>query len=167
MKESFGSGPVKLLASFFYLGYCPMIPGTMGTLGGAGLFLIIRFLAPGFLPENLGGLNAGYLIFLALFFLAGVYSAGRGEKIWREKDSPRIVIDEAFGFFITLFCVPFSVGVAIAGFILNRVFDITKPFPIRRLEEKVPGGWGVMGDDLLAGIYSNLALRLILLLFGW
>ncbi len=166
MKESFGSSPVKLLASFFYLGYCPVMPGTIGTLGGVVLFLLLRFLAPGFLPEDLGELRAGYLIFLALFFLAGAYSAGRGEKIWREKDSPRIVIDEAFSFFITLFCIPFSAGTAIVGFILNRVFDVAKPFPIRRLEEKVPGGWGVMTDDLLAGIYGNLVLRLILFLFG-
>lgn len=160
-----GPGLVKLLASFFYLGYSPVLPGTLGVLGGACLYFLLRLLAPGFVPDGLEELKVGYGVFLAGFFLAGAYYSGQGEKIWREKDAPCIVIDEAFSFFVTLFCVPFSAGTAAGGFALNRAFDIGKPFPIRWLEGKVPGGWGVMLDDLAAGVYSNLVLRVILLLF--
>ena len=153
---------LKLGAAFFGLGYFPLAPGTAGALGGAGLYLLLRWKG-GVIPEKFSELTPGYLIFLAVFFLIGVYLSTRGEKIWRRPDPAKVVIDEAFSFLITMFCVGYSLPVLAAGFVLNRIFDVLKPFPLRSLE-KLPRGWGIMMDDLGAGVYSNLALRLLLLL---
>ena len=152
---------VRFLAGFFGLGYSPVAPGTVGAAGGVGGSLLLRLLFPGFVPQSWEGLRAGYLIFLAVFFLVGVQVATRAEKEWRQRDDPRIVIDEAFSIFITFLALPVSPALLGAGFILNRVFDVAKPFPTRRLE-KVPAGWGVMLDDLMAGIYSRLALAVLI-----
>ena len=65
----------------------------------------------------------------------------------------------------TLFLIPWTAKSVVAGFFLFRLIDIAKPFPIRRLEEKLPGGWGVVGDDILAGIYANVVLRFVIRLF--
>ena len=152
---------IRFLAGFFGLGYSPLAPGTVGAAGGVGAYLLLRMFFPGFVPGSWDGLRAGYLIFLAVFFLAGVQAASRAEKEWRQRDDPRIVIDEAFSVFITYIALPVTPAILVAGFILNRFFDVAKPFPLRRLE-KVPAGWGVMLDDLLAGIYSRLALAVLI-----
>jgi phosphatidylglycerophosphatase A len=159
-----GSWWVKTFASFFYLGYSKAAPGTFGAAGGLGFYLLLRYLFPGFIPEPGTGVGWEYLLFLAAFFMAGVYLSNQGEKEWRQKDSPRIVIDEAFSIFITFIFLPvYPVLLVVIGFALNRLFDILKPFPTKLLE-KAPGGWGVMLDDLMAGIYSNLALRVVIFL---
>ena len=155
-------GFMKLGATFFGLGYFPLAPGTVGTLGGVGLYLLLRRQSS-LIPESFPEVTAAYLIFLAAFFLIGVYFSSRGEKIWRRRDPSKVVIDEAFSFFITMFCIDYSLLALGVGFILNRVFDVLKPFPLRRLE-KLPRGWGIMIDDLGSGVYSNLVLRLFLLL---
>jgi phosphatidylglycerophosphatase A len=98
------------------------------------------------------------LITLGLFFL-GVYSSGKVEAGWG-KDSYRIVIDEADGMCLTLLFVPVRWPYLLAGLLFFRVFDITKPFYIRRMEN-LNGGWGVMMDDVLAGAYANLLLQLV------
>lgn len=97
------------------------------------------------------------LITLGLFFL-GVYSAGEVEAGWG-KDSHRIVIDEAAGMCLTLLFVPVRWPYLLIGLLLFRVFDIAKPLYIRRMEN-LTGGWGVMMDDVLAGVYANLILQL-------
>jgi phosphatidylglycerophosphatase A len=98
------------------------------------------------------------LITLGLFLL-GVYSSGKVEAGWG-KDSYRIVIDEVAGMCLTLLFVPVRWPYLLAGLLLFRVFDITKPFYIRRMEN-LSGGWGVMMDDILAGAYANLLLQLV------
>ena len=164
-KKHRGSWLIRCLASFFYLGYSPVAPGTIGAAGGLGLYLLLRWYFPGFIPESGSELRWYYLLFLVVFFLLGVYLSTRGEKEWRQKDPSRIVIDEVFSIFITFFCLPVSsILVLVVGFGLNRFFDIYKVFPASRLE-KSPEGWGVMLDDLVAGIYSNVALRFIIILF--
>jgi len=152
---------VKLLAGVFGLGYSPVAPGTVGAAGGVGGLLLLRWAFPGFVPGSWPELSAGYLIFLAVFFLAGVQLSTRAEKEWRQRDDHRIVIDEAFSVFITFLALPVTPLILAAGFILNRVFDVAKPFPIRKLE-RLPAGWGVMADDLMAGIYSRIALGLLI-----
>ncbi len=152
---------IKLLAGVFGLGYSPIAPGTVGAAGGVGGLLLLRVLFPGFVPGSWPELGFGYLIFLAVFFLVGVQAATRAEKEWRQRDDHRIVIDEAFSVFITFLALPVTPVILAAGFVLNRFFDVAKPFPIRKLE-KLPGGWGVMLDDLMAGIYSRIALGLLL-----
>ncbi len=155
---------VKLLAAVFGLGYSPVAPGTVGAAGGVGGLLLLRVLFPGFVPRAWPELGSGYLIFLAVFFLAGVQVSTRAEKEWRQRDDRRIVIDEAFSVFITFLALPVTPVILAAGFVLNRVFDVAKPFPIRKLE-KIPAGWGVMLDDLMAGIYSRIVLGWLLVGF--
>jgi len=91
-----------------------------------------------------------------------VWVSGEAEKLFNEKDSGRIVIDEIAGMSVTLFLVPWTVTSVVMGFLLFRIMDIIKPFPIRRLEHGLSGGWGVVGDDLLAGIYAQVALRVVI-----
>jgi phosphatidylglycerophosphatase A len=91
--------------------------------------------------------------------LLGVYVGNKVEPYWG-KDSYRVVIDEVAGMWVTMLFVPYSLSLMIAGFILFRFFDIVKPLYIRRMEA-FEGGWGVMADDVLAGIYANLILQVI------
>ena len=99
-----------------------------------------------------------YFITLSFF---GIWVSNKATiYFFKEKDSKRIVIDEIIGFLIAMFLIPFEFKFILAAFIIFRVIDILKPFPIRRLE-KLPGGWGVMCDDLLAGVYANLIMQAI------
>ena len=95
-----------------------------------------------------------------LVLAAGTISAGAVEKDWGH-DSNRIVIDEVAGMMITLLFVPVKLQYAVTGFVLFRFFDIAKPLGVKTAE-RLPGGWGVMADDVLAGIYALLLLRLII-----
>jgi len=97
---------------------------------------------------------------LAVFALA-VYSSGGVERATGEKDSRRIVIDEIAGMLVVGFLLPSAPGYWIAGFILFRVFDILKPFPAGWMERNMAGGWGVMLDDTVAGLYANLILQCV------
>ncbi|MBW1676532.1 MAG: phosphatidylglycerophosphatase A [Deltaproteobacteria bacterium] len=143
-----------LLATGCYAGYAPVAPGTFGTLVAIPLCYLLSRL----------GLVHG-ILFLGLFTGFAVWMSGEAEKVFKKKDSGLIVIDEIGGLLVTLFLIPWSVKSVVIGFFLFRLMDIAKPFPIRRLETKLPGGWGVVGDDVLAGIYANVALRLAIRLF--
>lgn len=106
------------------------------------------------------GAETGILIqatLLFLLFFLGVFTATVVEKEWG-KDSNRVVIDEVHGMLMALFLLPFSWKFVLAAFILFRFFDIAKPLGVRKMEN-LPGGWGVMLDDLLAGLYSNVLLQ--------
>ena len=142
---------VVLLATGCYAGYIPIASGTFGTLVGIPLCYFLSMLGP------LGG-----MLFIMVFAGSAVWISGEAEKVFKKKDSGLIVIDEMAGFLVTLFLIPWSAKSVVTGFLLFRLMDITKPFPIRRLEAKLPGGWGVVGDDVLAGIYANVALRVIM-----
>lgn len=87
--------------------------------------------------------------------------ADRAEQIFGKKDCRIIVIDEVVGMFFTMFLLPPDLSYLLSGFLLFRFFDITKPFPARWVDRKMKGGTGVVLDDIVAGIYSNLALRLL------
>lgn len=96
----------------------------------------------------------------AVFVLPAVWIAGRAEAALGRKDAPTIVIDEVAGMLVTLAGVPFSPGAVVAGFVLFRAFDVLKPWPARLIERRLPGGWGVVLDDVAAGVYGNLTLQL-------
>jgi phosphatidylglycerophosphatase A len=98
------------------------------------------------------------LLVISLFLWVG----GEAEKIFNQKDSGCIVIDEIGGMLITFFMVPWSIQNILIGFVLFRVFDIAKPFPIRLIDKRFKGGIGVVMDDIMAGIYANVVLRLFL-----
>ncbi len=139
----------RLIATGFYLGYAPKAPGTAGSLLGLFLFWVVPVTEPVYL---LGG--------IALLFFVGVWAANRIEEETKRKDNQIIVIDEIIGMFITVALFERDLVWLIVGFFLFRLFDIIKPFPAKA-SEKLPHGWGVMMDDVVAGIYSALSLRLI------
>ncbi|MBI5055954.1 MAG: phosphatidylglycerophosphatase A [Nitrospirae bacterium] len=125
----------------------PYAPGTFGS--AAGLILAILFR-----PDDT------QLIIMALsVFFIGLYTSHQTEKSLG-KDSGHIVIDELCGYFVSVLFVPKSVGYFIAAFVLFRAFDILKPPPVRNVERLVPGGAGIMLDDVLAGIYTNACLQM-------
>lgn len=139
---------VKLITSFFYLGHSSFMPGTIGSLGGLMVY---------FLVMNNDILYAFTILFL---FVLGVIFAGEAEKIYKHKDANMIVIDEACGMLLALFFVPISLFSVVLGFFLFRIFDILKPPPAKRME-KLTGSLGIMFDDIVAAIYTNLILQII------
>jgi len=146
---------IKLSAAGFGIGFVPFAPGTAGTLAGIPLFFILSSFS-----------WYGYLFLLACFTGAAVYLAGAAEVLFGKKDPPCIVIDEIAGFLWTMLWVSSTLVHVLLGFILFRAFDIIKPFPVRSFQDKLPGGYGIVGDDVMAGIYSNLALRIVIHYFA-
>ena len=141
---------VIFLATGAYSGYSPFASGTAGTVAAIPVYLLFY---------QLGDL-AYLLVFLVLLPLSFTIS-GRAEKLFGAKDSGMIVIDEIAGYLVTMFMIPFSVEYIIIGFFLFRFFDITKIYPASAAE-KMGGGPGVVMDDVVAGIYANLSLRLLI-----
>jgi phosphatidylglycerophosphatase A len=137
-----------LVATAGGAGYFPFAPGTVGSAVGVALYAAL-WLTGGW-PVAL----AGFVVATAL----GYWSAGIAEAHLARRDPGPVVIDEVAGQMLSLLFVPLAAGTALAGFLLFRLFDIVKPFPCRRLE-KLPGGSGIMTDDLMAGIYANLVLQ--------
>jgi len=152
---SFWDRVVVFLATGFYTGNIPKAPGTFGTL--PGLFLCF-FLAR--LPWTVS-----LLLIFSLIGLA-VWLAGRAEKIIGQKDPGCIVIDEIAGMTIALAAIPFTPFTAATGFVLFRFFDIVKPPPIKSIDRRVPGGVGIVLDDIIAGIFANIVLRVGIVLFN-
>ena len=142
---------VVALATGLYSGYVPVAPGTFGTVVAVPLCYVLSCLGP-----------VGGGVFVAGFLGVAVWIAGEAEKIFKKKDSGLIVIDEIAGFLVTLYGIPLTVSSLAAGFLLFRLMDIVKPFPIKRLETALPGGWAVVGDDVLAGVYANIVLRMFM-----
>lgn len=140
----------RLLATGFFSGYVPVAPGTAGTAAAMVPYLVASYLTPGFgvLP---------WVLFLALITGVAVYTASEGERAWGSDPGP-VVIDEFVGFYVTVAFLPLSPGLGVAGFFIFRVLDILKPPPVRA-SEKLPRGWGVVMDDVIAGIYGNLLIR--------
>lgn len=141
---------ILVLATWFGVGFSPVAPGTAGTLAAVPFFYIWTVL-----PPLIYGLS------LAAFAVLACWVAGRAEEILRGKDSGLIVIDEVVGFLVTMAYVTPAWHHLLLGAVLFRIFDVAKPFPIRTLERRVPGGWGVVVDDVVAGIYAQAALRLL------
>lgn len=143
----------KIISSFFGVGYFPVAPGTLTSL------LII--LAYKFYLFRLGW--SLHLLILFLLFFVGVYTSTKIEKESRKKDPRKIVIDEACGQLLVLFRMSDAWLPLIIGFILFRIFDIAKPYPIKKVEA-LPSGWGIMMDDMVAAIYAGVIVNLYLIL---
>jgi len=134
-------------------GYFPVAPGTAGS--AVGLALVIAFRQAPLEPLRLA---VCLTAFTGLLFVLGVWSAGKAEKVFGRVDPGQVVIDEVAGQIITFVATPRITWIGlIAGFILFRAFDIVKPFPARRAE-RFSGGWGIMLDDVVAGLYSLIVL---------
>jgi len=150
----------KVIASGFGTGFIPGAPGTYASLLAACLIYLFFYLTSSFHP---GDASLLYILITLFFFFAGIISTRALQSEWGH-DAPRFTIDEISGMFIAMILIDPIIENLIAALILFRFFDILKPFGIR-LVEKIYGGWGVMLDDALAGIYSNLVLRTVL--FFW
>lgn len=138
----------KIIATVGGIGRVPRLPGTVASVVGVGLAWL--------LSPNPAMQIAGCLAVTGL----GFWSAGPAAKSMGVKDPPAVVIDEVAGMMIGLVLLPATWKTYLAGFFLFRILDIFKPGPIRRLE-RLPGGAGIMADDLLAGVVTNLLLRLV------
>lgn len=142
----------KLAATVFGIGYLGKGVGTVAAFFAAlAWYLLFKDTNPALIYA---------LPLIVIITVLGIWSGNKVEPIWG-KDHGRVVIDEVAGLFVSLLFVPATLPCIIAGFILFRFFDIAKPLYIRRLEV-LPGGWGVMADDLLAGVYANLVLHILI-----
>lgn len=138
------------------LGMAPVVPGTFGTLAGIPAFYL------------LAGVTAPLFVGVwLLLFLFACWIAGAAGKIYGVVDDGRIVIDELVGYLVTVAFLPFSWKTALLGFFFFRLFDIWKPFPASWFDRRMKNGFGVVLDDVAAGVYAALTLRLIFILAGW
>ncbi len=147
--DGFIGGLSRFVASGFYAGYIPGAHGTIGSLWGPVISIA--------LPAS--ALAIVWYCIPVLCFI-GVWASGRSERYWGP-DPGRTVIDEVAGVMIAVMFLPQTQPVIWCGFILFRVFDIVKPYPIGKLE-RLPGGWGIMADDLAAGFLANIVLRILI-----
>ncbi len=145
----------KFIATFAGVGLFPIAPGTIGSIAGLGVLWAISFASSDFYQILL------QLLFLIIFIPIGVIASSAYEKHFGKIDPKEVVVDEVVGIMITLFALPFTWINIIAGFILFRFFDIVKPFPIGKLQN-IKGGWGIMADDIAAGIVSAAILRILI-----
>jgi phosphatidylglycerophosphatase A len=137
-------------------GYLPIAPGTVGSAVSVGMVAALDAMY----FTNVGRDVLLVLAVVFIFFL-GVWAAGQSEKFFGRTDPRHVVIDEVAGQMMTFLLVPHaSRKLLLAGFVLFRVFDVTKPFPVGRAE-RLPGGWGIMVDDLIAGGYAMGALAIL------
>ncbi len=128
-------------------GYSPFAPGTAGSAVGLLLFWPLQA-APVMIQ----------VAAVAILFVVGVAASTRVARGLGIEDPGIVVVDEVVGMWTSLLFLPFTPATAIAGFVLFRIMDVFKPYPARQFES-LPGGWGIMADDLMAGIYANLLLR--------
>ena len=146
--------PSIFIATCGYVGYVPVAPGTAGSIAGLALYGAARMLGGTYVEIGL----------LAVVLAVGVWSSSASERHFGKTDPGVVVIDEVAGMLITLLGLGVTWSGALVGFLAFRFFDVVKPFPARRAE-RLRSGWGVMADDVVAGVYAHLALRF--LLWGW
>ena len=145
--------PAHFLSLGFGSGLSPKMPGTVGTLAG-----VIVYLCMAGLDWRL------YLAVLILLFIAGVAVCSYTARALGVHDHPAIVIDEIVGYLVTMFLVPVTPVFIVTGFLLFRLFDILKPWPISVVDKSVKGGFGIMLDDLIAALFSLLIIQIIVYL---
>ena len=149
------SSPVHFLAFGFGSGLSPFAPGTAGTLAAIPLYLLLVQLS-----------FWGYVAVLLVMSLVGIWICGESSRRLGVHDHGGIVWDEFAGYLLTMLAAPAGWLWIVVGFFLFRLFDIWKPWPIRVVDREVSGGFGIMFDDILAGIYAWIALQLLAWLFG-
>lgn len=140
---------IKILATGFGVGLSPVVPGTAGSAVGI-LVCLISYPMPWVLR----------LVFVVAISALSIYVAGQAEDLYGKKDDQRIVIDEIAGFQVTMLPVAITGVHLCVAFVLFRIFDIWKPFPVNRLQS-LPDGWGVVADDIGAGVYAGILMLLL------
>lgn len=147
---------IEWLAVFFGAGLAPKAPGTMGTLATIPLALLLMWLGPLY--------HMAFVIVLTpiAIWVSELYEQARGGH-----DHPEVVIDEVVGFLITMTWLPITWQSFLFGFVLFRVLDIFKPWPIGMMDKKIPGGIGVVVDDVAAGLIANVVLQYVYTHTAW
>ena len=151
--------PVLFFATGFGSGLVPKAPGTFGTLAAVPLYILIS-----------GFDAAAYWITFMALFLIGILVCKKATELLKVHDHPGIVWDEIVGYLITMYSLPQHWTLVIAGFLLFRLLDIWKPWPIKLIDKTVKGGLGIMLDDVVAGVTANIILQIglvILAYFGY
>ncbi|MEW6675755.1 MAG: phosphatidylglycerophosphatase A [Nitrospirota bacterium] len=146
--KAFSENVLKNIATLGFIGYLPLAPGTWGS--AAALIIVLLW--------KLSILT--HLLIIVAGTIIGIFASDRAEGLIGETDSRYIVIDEFIGFLISVFYLPQTYGYIIAAFFLFRFFDILKPFPIRKIGSILSGGKGIMADDIVAALYTNLILQI-------
>lgn len=142
--------PLHFIAFGFGTGVIPIAPGTFGTLAAIPIYLVMSHLP-----------TLWYIVLTLIFIIAAIFICDKVARDIQVHDHPGIVLDEIVGYLLTMTAVPFGLFWIIAGFVLFRLFDIWKPWPIRWLDAKVKGGFGIVVDDLLAAVYAWVVLQII------
>ncbi len=162
----------SLTFTTFGVGYLPLAPGTFGSLVGVAIYLLvwwietnvgIYFLHKGWNAEQITAwIHAVNVLIFIVFCLLGVWASGRATRLFQNKDPQKVVVDEVIGQLLVFMFVPFDVSwyFVFAGFLLFRLFDIWKPYPIDSLQN-LPAGIGVCADDILAGVYAGTCLSVL------
>ncbi|MDQ6787299.1 MAG: phosphatidylglycerophosphatase A [Acidobacteriota bacterium] len=154
--------------STFGVGFIPLAPGTWGSAVGIFIFLLTRRIELNNFASNFpAGKSAAFIyalnaVLLLAFSLLGIWTSSRAAKIFQKKDPQKVVVDEVIGQLIVFFFVPFDISwkLILAGFLLFRLFDIWKPYPVREFET-LSEGLGICADDIVAGIYGGICLAVI------
>ena len=145
---------IKFFSSGFYAGYVSRLGGTLGTVVGVTVYFLM--------PES-PYFYAGLIFILAI---SGIWLSGKAEVIYNKKDDQRIVIDEITGYLISMFLLPPKLIIITTAFVIFRFFDWIKPYPANRFQ-RLKGGLGVMGDDIMAGIYTCVCLHVVNAIWVW
>jgi phosphatidylglycerophosphatase A len=151
--DGVATGLASAFATGLGSGYSPFAPGTAGSLVGLALFPLVAQLS-----------LAGQTALIVGVSLLGALAAGSVATRANRKDPGIVVIDEVVGQWVALVLIPLNAWTAAGAFLLFRAADIVKPYPARQLEA-LPGGWGIVADDLMAGLYANLLMRVALLVW--
>lgn len=138
------------VSTVFFIGYLPLVPGTFGSIVGVGLFYLLQGVNP-----------ATYFLIILGVIALGLITSGRTERLLNKKDPGCIVIDEVAGMLVALSFMPNDFKLVFLTFMIFRILDTLKPYPAARLQNK-HGAVGIIGDDLIAGIYTNIVLQAIL-----
>ena len=147
---------ISLLATVGGLGKAPFAPGTFGTLGGIPMVFALSYV------HSVLALLGAFAIVITAIFIAEAYQSNK-----EGHDHQEIVIDEVAGFVVTMAMIPLTPQTWLAGFVLFRILDATKPWPISRLDQKIKGGVGVVIDDVAAGLIANLILQILITKTDW
>ncbi len=141
------SSVLKNISTLWFIGYLPIAPGTFSSFAAMVFFYLLK---PPF---------SVHVFLLLALIIVGTIASHRTERFLNEKDSSHIVIDEFAGYALSLLFVPVTIPYSLAAFLLFRFFDILKPLPIKWMEKILPGGVGIMADDLMAGVFTNVLLQ--------
>lgn len=145
---------IKILSTFFYVGYLPFIPGTFGSAAGVIIFFFIRY--------N----TFAQLAVISILIITGLVITGKAEGVFGRKDPKYIVIDEVAGMLLSLLFLPYDIRLVVMVFFVFRLLDTLKPCPAGAIQ-RLHGSVGIMGDDIIAGLYTNIVIQAVLRLVSF